>query len=412
MRGTDFIEKINDIDTSLLEAAEKAPQKKTKPWIRLGALAACMCLMTVGYVNYRLTHTVDSIITLDVNPSIEITANTNNKVLSVIPLNEDGKEVIGSMSLEGYSLEVSVNALIGSMLSKGYIDEASNSILVTVDNNDSVKGEAIKSQLTTEIKKFLEKDSFQGAIISQLARKDQELEDQAHKYGITLGKAQVITQIISQSTRYRFEDLAPLSINEINLLCGSSRIKLKNIDLTGSASDREYISEDKAKAIALAEAGLKEEDLSYCYGEMEYERGVMVYEFEFEANGIEFEYDINAMDGSVVKYKTETKDVWYDNDNETDDEEDKDDTEGTDDADDTEALDDLLDPDDADDVGETDDADEADDDNGAEGVKDDTDDTEDADETDDEDGAGGVNDTDDMEEEDADGDIEAMDEDD
>ena len=38
---------------------------------------------------------------------------------------------------------------------------------------------------------------------------------------------------------------------------------------------------------------------------MDYEHGAMIYELEFDWNGMEYEYDINANTGEILKYDGE-----------------------------------------------------------------------------------------------------------
>ena len=66
---------------------------------------------------------VDSIITLDVNPSLNIIVDAADKVIEVQPLNDDARTVIGDMDFAGSDLDVTVNALIGSMLQNGYLSD-------------------------------------------------------------------------------------------------------------------------------------------------------------------------------------------------------------------------------------------------------------------------------------------------
>ena len=58
------------------------------------------------------------------------------------------------MDLKGVDLDVAVNAIIGSMLKNGYIDELRNSVLVSVENDDAAKGAALQERLTAEIEQL------------------------------------------------------------------------------------------------------------------------------------------------------------------------------------------------------------------------------------------------------------------
>ena len=108
-------------------------ENKKKTWaVRMAGLAAGLCLILgggLGVRNYQVNHTVDATVSLDVNPSVEIKINQKERILDVIPLNEDGRTIVGDMDFSGSSLDVAVNAIIGSMLQNGYLNELANSVL-------------------------------------------------------------------------------------------------------------------------------------------------------------------------------------------------------------------------------------------------------------------------------------------
>ena len=60
------------------------------------------------------------------------------------------------------------------------------------------------------------------------------------------------------------------------------------------------IGEAKAKAIALQDAGLKEEDVTFVRCHMDMDDGRMEYEVEFFSGNTEYDYDIDAATGAIV----------------------------------------------------------------------------------------------------------------
>ncbi len=290
----------------------KEAKKKSRKWVKqvaaVAAMAAIVFAGTMGAGIYRTNYAVASTVSLDVNPSIEITANEKERVLSVKPLNEEGQTVIGDMDFKGSDLEVAVNALIGSMLRNGYLNELSNSVLISVDNDDPAKGDALKEKLMEEVRVILQTDTFDGAVLSQTITSDTQLQSLADRYGITAGKAQLIQQIVEKNPLYTFDELVPLSINELNLLCESAQTSLEHVASVGTASDKNYIGADKAKEAALSHAGKAESAVTEMEVKLDYENGMMVYEVEFKADGYEYEYEINAVTGAVVTFDTELDD--------------------------------------------------------------------------------------------------------
>ncbi len=300
----------------LSENTVKRPM--TKKIIGIAAAFVVVFAAIMGYMVYSQNYKIASTISLDVNPSIEIFVNQKEKVLDVRANNEDGKTVIGDMDFKGNSLDITVNALIGSMLKNGYINELANSILVSVDTQDPQQSAQLQQKLTDEINTLLQTNTFSGAVLSQTIQQDESLQQLADQYGITLGKAQLINQIIEKNALYTFADLVPLSINELNLLSESGGSQLENVSSVGTASDKAYIGRESAMQIAFEDAGVSQSDVQKLEIEMDYEYGVMVYEIEFDVNGMEYDYDINATTGEILKnQQKQDDDSWFNQNTQT-----------------------------------------------------------------------------------------------
>ncbi len=71
----------------------------------------------------------------------------------------------------------------------------------------------------------------------------------------------------------------------------------------------EGISEERAKEIALAHAGVKEENLSGYSMKKDTEDGQKTYEIEFYVDNTKYEYEISRKDGEILKHETEIKDA-------------------------------------------------------------------------------------------------------
>ena len=292
-----------------------SPKKKKKnrnviKIITAIAVAVAVALTIVGVSASRAGTVLAATVSLDVNPGIEISVNKKHKVLSVTPTTDDARDVIGDMDFAGTNLDVTVNALVGAMLSKGYLSDMSNSILISVDSPDSREAVNLQNQLLGEVNALLENDDYKAAILSQTISDDASLRALAQEYGITVGKAQLINDIISKTGRYKFEDLVALSINELNLLERSSSEKLTSI---GEASDKAYIGNDKAKEIAAADSKVSINDMADLKVEMEYENSIMIYEVDFRRGDTKYEYDINALTGTIVKTEKETNKTGQNN---------------------------------------------------------------------------------------------------
>ena len=304
---------------------EAAARKKKRRWAPLAA-AACLALVVAagGGGWYLQNNTVASVVSLDVNPSVTLNVNSKEKVLSAIPVNEDGGDILAGMDLTGVQLDVAMNAIVGALLTQGYVDELANSILITVEDDDAGRGARLQQELTDQADAILANTSVNGAILSQTIQNSQQLQQLSDTYGITTGKAALIQTIVDTgNSLHTFEELVGLSINDLNLLytslttapaepstgggtSGSGTAETAPaIQSSGQASDSAYIGVEAAKSAAFAHAGLDAAQVTMGEVDFDYEDGRMVYELEFYASGAEYEYDIDASTGAVVKFSQE-----------------------------------------------------------------------------------------------------------
>lgn len=287
-------------------------RKRILPWIA----AACLALAIgggVAGVRYQQANAVASVVSLDVNPCVRLEVNREEKVLSATPVNDDANQILDGMDLTGTDLEVAVNAIIGSLLKHGYVDELANSVLISVEDDDLTRGAALEEKLTGEISQVLESASINGAILSQSFATDDALQQKAEEYGISQGKAALIQTLVDSSSHLTFESLVGLSINELNLLANSEAAadltgqngEQEIIRSTGTASQSGYVGVDAATQTALTHAGVQQSQLDYLEADYDYEDGRMVYEVEFGVSGVEYEYDIDAATGAIIKAEQE-----------------------------------------------------------------------------------------------------------
>ena len=182
-----------------------------------------------GISHFQQASAADSVVTLDINPSIALSVNNKETVTTATPLNDDAMDIMGGMELEGTNLETAVNAIIGACLQKGYLDELENAILVSVENADADTATQLQNELTTTIS-----GAFQsGAILTQTVTVDDDLAQLAQQYNISAGKASLIQGVIAQDSTLTFESLAPLSMSEISLIASSRNLTTTGVSQTG-----------------------------------------------------------------------------------------------------------------------------------------------------------------------------------
>ncbi len=70
-----------------------------------------------------------------------------------------------------------------------------------------------------------------------------------------------------------------------------------------SSSTQNLISSDEAKNIALQHANLTDNQVTFIKVSQDYDDGIHIYEVEFYYNNREYNYDINAINGTILSYE-------------------------------------------------------------------------------------------------------------
>lgn len=290
-------------------------------------LIGCVCgfiillsfIGVIGLNQYNKEFKVATVIEFDVNPSIELKINDKEEIIEAKALNDDAKKVLEDMDLEKVDLDVAINAIIGSMMKNGYLSIDQNSILVSVKNSDNKESERLQKEIMNEINELLKASSIDGSILTQGYDDDKEIEKLSDDYNISVGKAKLISNVLSSKITnskgelYTFDALAGLSITELNLLLNDKNTDVTSVDSTGKASDSGYIDRDKAMEIALEDASVNKNNIRELEIEFDADDGILLYEVEFKYNNREYEYDIDAKTGEILYKKNDYDDDYVSN---------------------------------------------------------------------------------------------------
>ena len=267
-------------------------QKTTKRrWTTLVAAGLALMLLGGGGLFYQQANAVASVVSLDVNPSIELRVNRDEKVLSCTPLNEDAQEILedmgGGADLKGAKLDVAVNAIVGSLVRKGYLSEISSAIMISVEDQDSARAKKLQQELTSAVDGVLRTNESKAAVLTQTVTQDAELERQARENSISTGKAALVNRILALNSSLRFDALAKLSVGELK-------------DLAEAGAPAMPIGRDAAAYAAEQYAGTTALDSVTAEVDPELDESPAHYEVELQTAWGEFEYLVDAYTGKVL----------------------------------------------------------------------------------------------------------------
>ena len=274
-------------------------ESNKKLFYGLGLGFACVIMLFMGLIFFRNNSDI-AVIGIDVNPSLELSINSKNKVVSVNTNNDDAIKVIGDMNLKGTDVLVAMNAIFGSMVKNGYINDNENSILISL-----VHGEYNVNKLANDVYSQLQNEKVNSSILTLNTNTNDYDNELSKKYNISVSKVKLIKSIINKNSLYKFEDLCKLSNNDLNILANSSINKNDEVSTIGSASTSKYISIDNVKDIVFKHAKVENKNVTNLEIEYDYENGNMIYDVEFHCNNIEYDYEVDAVSGKILKIEIE-----------------------------------------------------------------------------------------------------------
>lgn len=291
-------EMIANVQRRKTEYEAGAKARRAKALSAAGGICLCAALLVGMGMHLYTGKAVGYKVLLDVNPSIEVSVNSKDKITEVNHLSPEGKLVLGDNALAGKEITEGVGDLIGEMVDQGYISPEANTVLVSIEGAQKDKTDKVKSELTAEITDQLTQREVEGSVIVQdLPGNDPNLENTATQYGISPGKAQLIARILGQNALHTYDELAAMSIHELNVLRMSYYVNPENTQISGAPSELSYIGEQAAVQSATADAGIAP---AATETELTCHKGMMVYCVEFENGTHEYRYRINAVTGEIA----------------------------------------------------------------------------------------------------------------
>ena len=268
-------------------------------------ICGAMLMVILSGCGSNTASKTETIVTMDVNPSIQFELNQDDEVVGISAGNEDAKKILEKVDVEDDDANKAVDKIVDSLVDEGHLSTENNTVLLSVDNDDDDKRIELEQKLGETIQSSLKENSIDGAIFSQDMDIDDDVESLIKKYDISYGKATLIEKILDENDdnqkAYKVEDLVKLNAQELIMIYQSMERKDDDDILLGSVSTSKYITSDEALAVALSDAGLAQNQIADLEIDYDIENGVLTYEIEFKGNGKEYEYEINASKGVIER---------------------------------------------------------------------------------------------------------------
>lgn len=173
-------------DTMRFIREKTAEKPKKRARIILSAAAACCAVMLIGAFGvYGAFFQKISYVSVDVNPSIELSLNRLNRVVSAVAMNEDGEKIISSLNLSGMEYEDAVKTLLNEEETKGYLEDEPLVSVAVYSDDDSIAAaiyETLSGTVADEVTVKYGEDS------AEVIQVDSDTVAQARECGLTAGR--------------------------------------------------------------------------------------------------------------------------------------------------------------------------------------------------------------------------------
>ena len=102
------------------------------------SMAACLAVICTAALGYHLYYTPASYVYMDINPSVRLDLNCFERVIDVVPLNEDAEALLSHVTIRKGKAEDCMNTIVSACQEQNYLNETNTDIEVSV-RTDSAK---------------------------------------------------------------------------------------------------------------------------------------------------------------------------------------------------------------------------------------------------------------------------------
>lgn len=186
------IEKVKNKNYQIgqvIEMKKSSGFKKAAVW----AAAAAIFILAFSFGAYA-QFAPYSYVSLDVNPSIELTLNRFDRVLTVKAVNDDGLEIIKDIDLKNKKVGTAIELAIEKITEAGFFDgEEEGGVVVSTSTGNLKRAEVLAEKLQKRIENKL-KEKKREAVVEAVSVGKERIEE-ARELGVTPGKLRLVEKL-------------------------------------------------------------------------------------------------------------------------------------------------------------------------------------------------------------------------
>ena len=299
-----FADAAPDQKESIIKAAEShspavtvsVTQENTRGvYIKRAALIAASFLIVFGVIFTLIlinANKVCSTVLVESDSCVEIALNRDRRPVSINAVDNAAAKLVQKID-KGASLSQAVDNILDTMQENGNLTEDDNTILITADDPEDAS-DLLKESFNAAKESFDDAD-FSGAILTTVASDDKKVNQLSHRHHISVGKAEMIRDIIRTDSSLSAALLSRLSVNDLNLLTSFRRIRYQDIDVFGTS--RGCMDPSDIISYVCMEAGASNDNAVITLGVSQYG---LVYSVTVYGESRVYIYRLDAENGEVL----------------------------------------------------------------------------------------------------------------
>lgn len=164
----------------------------------------------------KLSLHVPYMLSVDINPAVELIVDINGYVYSVMYKNEDAEIVGAGLDLIGKTTQEALQLYMNAAVDTGYIDveRSDNGVALMAGSLDGDLDETFRNQVQTMLQTYFQENAL-GAVVFNKAEVNDDIQMLVDTYGVSYGYAKLVLSYLEAYPEETVEDALLLTSTEL-----------------------------------------------------------------------------------------------------------------------------------------------------------------------------------------------------
>jgi hypothetical protein len=176
-----------------------------------GSVAVIAAVSIAGYLFYM---TPANYVSLDINPGVELTLNSMDRVIGVEATNEDGKTIMEGEKIRNRSVEKAISALVQNAYEQGYVNQDGSTVIaVLAESDDEEKALQLQEKTSEGVALAMQAKNAYSAVYATTS--DLAFRNEAKEMGLSPGKYRLVKMLQALDPEIASEQYRNAKVSDI-----------------------------------------------------------------------------------------------------------------------------------------------------------------------------------------------------